>query len=388
MKKSIFFLVACVVGLSAATAQISSYSFAYSAGTYSEISGGTVIYSGATQGVESLRLENYAFAPGDTLISEIATVSGYPIGFNFNLGEQAFTHFAVSPNGFIYLGGNQSFTVDAREVSSGINTSYGGTKDPVLSDDKRFEEGATNVLGFSRTSATWPSGVLNDISATTADANTEISYLLSGDEGSKILTVQFKKIIISSSSTTDAVDVQIRLYETDSKVELIFNDFTVFNDVFWAEIGLKGNALGNTKYVAISQNNNWSSATAGVTGNVSFRNTTCADGTTFTFTPPPTCATPAAQPTALQLTPTSNSISGSFTATEADKYLVVRGQNIGTITDADLPVDGVTYNVGDTINNQLIVVAYSSATTFAINNLEGSSNYSVYVYAVNSECLY
>jgi hypothetical protein len=86
MKKIIFLLVWCIVGLTAATAQINSYSFAYTAGTYSEIPGGTVVYSGAAQGVDSLRLENYAFVPGDTLISEIATVAGYPIGFNFNLG--------------------------------------------------------------------------------------------------------------------------------------------------------------------------------------------------------------------------------------------------------------------------------------------------------------
>ncbi|MDR2621967.1 MAG: fibronectin type III domain-containing protein [Dysgonamonadaceae bacterium] len=389
MKKIILLLVGCIVGLITATAQINSYSFAYTAGTYSEVSGGTVVYSGAAQGAESLRLENYAFVPDDTLINEIATVSGYPIGFNFNLGEQVFTHFAISPNGFIYLGGADPFSVDAAEVSSDINVGYGiGTKKPVLSDDARFEEGATNVLGFSRVTAVWPSGVLNDISATTADANTEISYLLSGTAGSQVLTIQFKKIILSwSADARDAVDIQIRLYEADSKVELIFNDFNTGGDTAWAEIGLKGNVLGNTKYLSLTQNGNWSAVTAGVTGNLSLRNTVCANGTTFTFTPPPTCVAPTSQPTGLQLTATTNSISGNFTATAADKYLVLMAKNISLAPNVK-PDNDRTYNVGDSIGSKLRVVAYSSATTFNVDNLEGSAKYNFYIYAVNSECLF
>jgi hypothetical protein len=372
MKKIIFFLVACIAGLSAATAQINSYSFAYSAGTYSEISGGTVVYSGAAL-TEPLRLENYAFVPDRALINEIATVAGYPIGFSFNLGEQTFTNFAVSPNGFIYLGGAEPFPVNAQSMSS---ANY------ILDDAARFEPGATNVLGFSR--------VTGDNSVTKADTNTEISYLLSGSTGSRVLTIQFKKIILTYSTTaTNVVDIQIRLYEADNKVELIFNDFDISSDFNWAEIGLKGNVLGNTKFVTISQNNNWSTATASASGNVSFRGTVCDNGATFTFTPPPACATPASQPTDLQLTTASDNISGSFTATEdADKYLVLMGKDISIITNADYPVDGVIYKVGDSINNRMRVIAYSNALTFNAANLDGSSQYNFYVYAVNSECLY
>ncbi|MDR2804881.1 MAG: fibronectin type III domain-containing protein, partial [Dysgonamonadaceae bacterium] len=367
MKKIISLLVWCIVVLTTATAQINSYSFAYTAGTYSEISGGTVVYSGAAQGAEPLCLENYAFVPGDTLISEIATVTGYPIGFNFNLGEQTFTHFAISPNGFIYLGGDAPFEVAATSVST------------VMVDDSRFEEGAINVLGFSRTST-----------CNTAGANTEISYLLSGDAGSQILTVQFKKIIFSWSSTTDAVDIQIRLYEADSKVEMIFNDLVIPQYEFaWAEIGLKGNVVGNTKFLNIGAGDNWSTATAGVTGNVSLRNSTCDNGATFTFTPPPACVTPASQPTDLQLTASSNGVSGSFTATaDADKYLVLMGKDISMVGLKDRPVDGVTYNVGDVINNKLTVVTFSPNITFSVDNLENSSEYSFYIYAANAECLY
>ncbi|MDR2804822.1 MAG: fibronectin type III domain-containing protein [Dysgonamonadaceae bacterium] len=390
MKKIIFFLVGCIVGLATATAQINSYNFAYTAGTYSEISGGTTVYSGAAQGADSLRLENYAFVPGDTLISEIATVTGYPIGFNFNLGSQIFTHFAISPNGFIYLGG-ESFTVDATEVSSDINVSWGsGTKNPVLSDNNRFEEGATNLLGFSRITASVTSDGSNDISATTADANTEISYSLSGTAGSRVLTIQFKKIILSWSATAmDAVDVQIRLYEADSKVELIFNDFAQTDERVWAEIGLKGSVLGNTKYVFIDSDSNWSTATADVTGNVNLRNTVCDNGATFTFTPPPACVAPASKPTGLEMEATSNSIGGSFAPADADKYLVLAGltENIALIGTNDKPKADKSYNVGDSINGKWRVIAFSSATTFSFDGLESSTEYTVAVYPANTECL-
>ncbi|MDR0348611.1 MAG: hypothetical protein LBH90_03850, partial [Tannerella sp.] len=383
MKKIIFILVWIIAGITVATAQISSYSFEYTAGTYSEITGGTVVYSDAGL-TEPLRLENYAFAQGRTLIGEPANVTGFPIGFSFIFGSQTFTHFAVSPNGFIYLGGATPFLVDAREVSSDINVGLGlGTKNPILSDRERFEEGAINVLGFSRVTS---SGT-DDISATTVDANTEISYLLSGTAGDRVLTIQFKQIILSYSPTVqDPVDIQIRLYEANSKVEMIFNNFNIGSDRVWAEIGLKGDVLGNTKYLTTSASSNWSTATAGVTGNVNLFNAVCANGTTFAFTPPPFCVEPASQATALEIAVASNSISGSFTAAEADEYLVLIGKDISLTGSADRPADNTTYVAGQEIG-KFTVVARSSATTFEAKGLEGSSNYAIHIYALNSNCL-
>jgi hypothetical protein len=308
------------------------------------------------------------------------------------LGEQTFTRFAISPNGFIYLGGDDPFAVDATEVSSGINSGRGyGTKQPVLSDDDRFETGATNVLGFSRIGALVNDEGANYISATTADASTEISYLLSGNSGSKVLTVQFKKIILSLDATyLDAVDIQIRLYEADSRVELIFNDFASATEHVWAEIGLKGNQHRNTKYLAIDAGSNWSTATAGVTGNVGLRNSVCDDGATFTFTPPPACAAPAAKPTDLELTPASNSISGSFTASDADKYLVLVAlkENVSTTVGTDdKPSDNTSYNVGDSINGKWRVIAFSPDANFSADGLNGSTEYYFTVYPANTECL-
>ncbi|MDR2087693.1 MAG: fibronectin type III domain-containing protein [Dysgonamonadaceae bacterium] len=370
MKKIISLLIACVVGLITATAQINSYSFAYTAGTYSEISGGTVVYSGAALGESSLSLENYAFASGRTLTNEIADVSGFPIGFNFNFGAQTFTHFVVSPNGFIYLGSSEPFKVDATSTTS------------VLVDDNRFTEGALNVLGFTRTTA-WNK----------ANADTEISYLLSGETGSRTLTVQFKKIILTLS-TEVAFDIQIKLYEADSKVELVFSGFQAQSEFAWAEVGLKGDAAGNTKFLTRLAGNadtpqNWSAATAGVTGNFSLRYTVCDSGTTFTFTPPPACEAPTNKPTALQLTATSNSINGSFTAAEGvDKYLVLMTkEEISMIATDDKPAQDVTYNIGDIINNKWIVVAFSSNTTFSVGNLDGATEYLFALYSANTECM-
>ncbi|MDR1762613.1 MAG: fibronectin type III domain-containing protein [Dysgonamonadaceae bacterium] len=375
MKRITSILIAALLFAVHTKAQINSYSFTNTTGTYSEISGGTVVYSGAAQSADTLSLENYAFASGKTVIDEVADVSGFPIGFDFSFGSTVFNSFAVNPNGFIYLG-NGTFKVDAVNV--------GGNPSPaVLSDDGRFTEGAINLLGFSRTSG--------NATATIATRNTEISYLLSGADGSRTLTVQFKKItlLMGSTDSYQDVDFQLKLYQADNRVEFIFNNFSCSNgNIIWAEAGLKGNVQGNTKYVSISQNSNWNTATAGVTGNVSLRNVTVPDGLTFSFTPPPACATPTVKPADLVLTATSTSISGTFTgSTDADKHLVMIAKNISMIGTKDKPTDNVVYNLGDTINSKWKVIYSDSGNSFKVDDLDGSTNYTILIFAFNDACL-
>lgn len=97
----------------------------------------------------------------------------------------------------------------------------------------------------------------------------------------------------------------------------------------------------------------------------------------------PVCATPAAQPTDLNLyasTPTS--ISGYFTASNADGYLVVRSN---TSTLSATPVNGTNYAVGATLGNGT-VVANTTATSFVDYGLATSTTYYYFVFARNSIC--
>jgi len=100
------------------------------------------------------------------------------------------------------------------------------------------------------------------------------------------------------------------------------------------------------------------------------------------------CVTPANQPTALVLTASSTTISGSFTASSgtpgADHYLVVRSTS-ATLTAS--PTDATTYTTGTLLGGGT-VVAYQTGTTFTDNGpLTSGIQYYYFVFAANSNCL-
>jgi hypothetical protein len=95
------------------------------------------------------------------------------------------------------------------------------------------------------------------------------------------------------------------------------------------------------------------------------------------------CVVPAVQPTALMLTPNSNSIGGSFTyaSPTANNYLVT----ISTANTPPSPVNGTTYIAGNTIGSS-IVVDVDSNNTFLANGLSTTTTYYIYVFSYNSLC--
>lgn len=102
-------------------------------------------------------------------------------------------------------------------------------------------------------------------------------------------------------------------------------------------------------------------------------------------TPPPPCPQPAAQPTALELTPASNSVSGSYTASAtASGYLVVQSTSA---TLGALPENKTNYTVGQTFGSGK-VVKFGLGTIFSATGLEGSTKYYYYIfaYATGEDC--
>lgn len=97
----------------------------------------------------------------------------------------------------------------------------------------------------------------------------------------------------------------------------------------------------------------------------------------------PPCTTPPNPPTNLTLTPTSTSISGSFTgAAGANNYLVVRSLNS---TLSFTPANGVTYASGQFFGVDTIV-AYGSSTSFFASGLTPSTTYFFFVFSANGSC--
>jgi hypothetical protein len=101
--------------------------------------------------------------------------------------------------------------------------------------------------------------------------------------------------------------------------------------------------------------------------------------TSFGGTP---CVEPTNQPTGLNLIPSINSVSGSFTASSpaVDGYLVIRSLS-STLTIS--PVDGTTYTVGQTLGNGTIV-STGAALSFTDNGLNSNTLYYYFVFAYNS----
>ena len=101
--------------------------------------------------------------------------------------------------------------------------------------------------------------------------------------------------------------------------------------------------------------------------------------TSFGGTP---CVEPTNQPNGLNLTPTINSVSGSFTAATpaVDGYLVIRSLS-STLTIN--PADGTTYTAGQTLGNGTIVTSGAS-TSFTDNGLSSNTLYYYFVFAYNS----
>jgi trimeric autotransporter adhesin len=110
------------------------------------------------------------------------------------------------------------------------------------------------------------------------------------------------------------------------------------------------------------------------------------DNISVTAVPNTPCVTPTAQPTGLSFgTITSSSIDGSFTAASPapNSYLVIVSNN-NSLTS--LPVDGVTYSLGDNVGDGY-VISNSNALTFSATGLSASTTYYFYVFSFNNVCI-
>ena len=95
----------------------------------------------------------------------------------------------------------------------------------------------------------------------------------------------------------------------------------------------------------------------------------------------PACAAPSAQPTAFSFAnAVSTSISGSFSASGANEYLVVMSA-ASTISAA--PVNGIVYNSGDAFGGGTVITR-GTATSFSATGLNSNTTYYFFIFALNN----
>ena len=327
-------------------AQVANYGFVQSTGTYTPISGGTVL--GTASNDDQVFNNNTSGASGPV------TSTGFPIGFNFVYNGNTVDHFAVSSNGYIVVGtgsfaiGNSTTTVISSTAANLANVIVGFNTDLI---------GATGA---------------------------ELSYLTSGTAPNRQLTIQwsgYQRYV--SGGNQGNINFQIVLNETSNQIDVNFGSFVGPTSSFSAQVGLKGATASD--FNSRTSTTSWSATTVSATNSatVSFTSSVFpSSGLTFSWIAPLPCILPSAQPTALVLTPASTSIAGSFTAASpaSDRYLVIRTTGAAPTN----PVDGVVYTTGAGLGGT--IVQAGPATTFNNTGLTANTSYTYYVFAYNSQC--
>lgn len=354
--KKLFLLFTLLCATVALQAQvISGYKVQATQGTYTAITGGTVM---DTTGMAEDMLEKVWFP--DSISSEVTKKAGFPIGFDFEYNDIICNQFVIGTHGYIVLGRDE-IQLDATH----------GKWVFIREDD------ADNALGV----------VIN------ADVlkreNTEVSYKLEGEAPNRTLVVQYDNLGMWMGWGDEDIisaDFQIRLHETTNTIDIVFGEAvgTVTKTKSF-RIGLRGcyedicsldegEEDGMLNFVGKPGDQN---VTFGVDGFV--------NGATFTFTPPADCVAPIMSVTRLSLDATTLEVFGKFnTTTDADKYLIMLTEG----TCADVPQNGKMYQPLDSIGNS-VVMTFDAEDTITMPwqiKLKASTEYEVSIYPANTYC--
>ncbi len=269
MKKTLLTLFGITTLLNFTNAQVSAYPFAQTSGTYTAISGGTLL---GDTGDDEEKYVNPAVPLGGTT----STGVGFPIGFNFTYNGIVFDRLAINCNGWISLG-QSSLSPTSVDISASS-----GYNQPL-----------------SQTSTATPTLLRNRIGALAMDLQGQTGSSLRietiGATPNRICVIQwagFREYL----STGDNFNFQIRLKETSNVIETVYGTFATASTSFAAQVGLSGTLPSdyNIRTTATS----WSATTAATFNTAENMLTSTvkpASGLTYTWTTPSACTgTPTA----------------------------------------------------------------------------------------------
>ncbi|HMS35286.1 MAG TPA: T9SS type A sorting domain-containing protein [Ignavibacteria bacterium] len=307
---SFFTLALLLCYSSVSNAQVTTYTYSQSVGTYNEITGDTVVAIATTSLGDTTSMDNMIY-----------TNNALPFPFFFN--NLPYNNVVISSNGFITFGNTLPSTTNYGSISN--SSGYAGTIS-VFSANLIGNRGvqATKIIG-SNVLTDIPSNqfvgiaVGNVITGIGIPAGTTITALdagsgtitisqvctennigpcliatgslvrgTTGAVGSRVHTIQFKNVRnYGSTANSNWMNFQIKLYETSNKIELVYG-VCIASAFTSGQVGLRGTS--NSDY------NNLRNATAGWTttqAGTSSANTltmsstiTPNTGTTLTWTAP------------------------------------------------------------------------------------------------------
>jgi len=301
---------------------VPQYTFSKGGEQYAEITDGIEIpytWPGGTQ-----ILWPNEDMPGGYLASPNSNKApGYPIGFDFKFAGTTVNQFAVGTAGSIYLGKDV--------VSAG-----GGTE--------------LFFVGMMPVKHGLQSG--------------KLSYKTTGDEGNRMLTMQFANCKIADGTNYGKFDLQIRLYEADGKIELAFHQIDPSNNGFntgitgWTvDDGIRLTANGIDSKLSLSpwKNGNMLEKDSYIAWDIDDYQTEYTP--TIAFMPCSDKTAPAGAPKNLTVTQNGSTLNISVErAAESPATVVLVSDK--PFTDDDMPVDGETFPVGQEFGNA-VSLAYN-----------------------------
>ncbi|MFQ3597758.1 MAG: choice-of-anchor D domain-containing protein [Chloroherpetonaceae bacterium] len=225
-------------GTAQTNAVSTAYNFSQTTGTYTPITGGTVLGTGT-----AVDDNNYA---------------AQPIGFTFNYDGVDYTQLGVNSNGFVWFGATAPATSTYTSISS--TTAAGSRIVAALNGDLR---GGTSGELRIETIGTAP--------------NRECVV-----QWTNFQHYRFTPVV------GDNYNFQIRLREADGRIEIHYGTFAKDATARAYQVGLRGTA--NTDFNNRTTTTNWSASTAGTVNTSTMSLTTTvfpASGLTFRFSVPP-----------------------------------------------------------------------------------------------------
>lgn len=184
------------VSVTGTTSVSGSYSFTSTTGTYSSISGTTIHAAGVDD----------------------VCVSGIPIGFTFNYGCQPYTTVSVSSNGWL------SFNSTTSSNASNDLTGYSNVLAPLWDDLE------------------------------TASSTGIVRYTTTGSSPNRVFTVEWYNMLWNYSATGAVLDFQVKLYESNGRIDFIYNQEGTAINSGSASIGISGGTVGS--YYSLSDASN------------------------------------------------------------------------------------------------------------------------------------
>ncbi|MFA9210200.1 MAG: T9SS type A sorting domain-containing protein [Moraxellaceae bacterium] len=328
--KGISLIVAFVLtAISSLNAQVSGYGFNQSVGTYTAITGGTVL------GIATNDDDNF---------------TNLPLGFTFNFNGTNYTNFSANANGFIALG---------TSISSSYSAISGGTTNNIIAALNQDLQGNTTTG--------------------------EMSYLTTGTAPNRVFVMQWKSYRKYGASGDD-FNFQIRLNETSNYIQVVYGSFTSNTTSTTVQVGLRGATSADYN----NRTTSWAASTAGTSNSANqtlSATATPVSGTTYTWIGYPAAPAALTQATGTPTCATGTALSTSSTApTDVTYYWQTSATGTSTTTAYTGPytvyANGTYYlRAKNTLGN-----TWSTAVSIVVSNIPVATTPPVPTAGANPAC--